>query len=661
MFSSMQALALAHLRAEAQQEAGNFRTLRREFPGLVAGKLVESPGKIKRVYVLSPSPLEDDLLELSVHDLTDALVRSVPFVQSSGSQSANLGPVLKRTYSKGKGPGPSRKILGSTLKSFQRLASNAKHSWAPYFGEICRVLSRTRLRSITGELQEVAVPMAHGGALASAVEVIPESKETVFLAVRGCDGCLPGDVPEYCAYLAAVLAEEKYTTSKAGASPAPLPCPLCGEASILYPNALRGAKLNLGNVDRDGAFPRLDVVFAYKAFGLCIDCADLLYIFKNHVMDRFRTSVAGDEALVLPEVLQGPGYSRDLIADFVKWLPPKAQGSASRERDLLEYFAESPTGLLTLHVLWAAFGNDVEDVTGVLTDILPSRLQVLRAESDRANRHDHAAFPDHPLPDGAIDLQLGLLSKLLFKPQSTVRKKRDLDTQVRALRHRLAEALYRSRRLSEREAGLTMDALLNVAASYLEDAEKSADCWGLVHEGASKSGKIYPTLAGWVKHVARFLWFLKELEVWPMSGSSIASFVPRVASLRPYFGPETGLDSPPKAYAFVLGILFGKLLRIQHARGLNVGANALSWLRRLQLSGPELPGLYLRVREKLLSYGSESEAVRNLEEDFAELAVRTGPDIPLNRQDACYYLLLGQSLSAKILPSKTDGEEQKDA
>ena len=134
-------------------------------------------------------------------------------------------------------------------------------------------------------------------------------------------------------------------------------------------------------------------------------------------------------------------------------------------------------------------------------------------------------------------------------------------------------------------------------------------------------------------------------------------FQPQLESLKPYFGPESGIDSAEKAFAFLLGVLYGKLLQIQAARGVNVGSNALTWLKRLTLMGKDLPELYVKTREKLLAYESEgSREIRALIEEIGVLGIRLGSNIHLDETGTCYFLLLGQSLTKKILPSKKDND-----
>ena len=93
-------------------------------------------------------------------------------------------------------------------------------------------------------------------------------------------------------------------------------------------------------------------------------------------------------------------------------------------------------------------------------------------------------------------------------------------------------------------------------------------------------------------------------------------------------------------------------MEVQGARGVNVGANALTWLRRLNMTGRDLPELYTKVREKLLTYGTENRTeVRGIIEEVGRLGVRVGTP-NLSKTDANYYLLLGQSLTKTLIPEK---------
>ena len=82
---------------------------------------------------------------------------------------------------------------------------------------------------------------------------------------------------------------------------------------------------------------------------------------------------------------------------------------------------------------------------------------------------------------------------------------------------------------------------------------------------------------------------------------------------------------------------------------------------RVTLDGKDLPELYTKVREKLLTYGTEANpAVRELNAELAELVAHYRSYLDIGQVDVCFFLLLGQSLAVKVLPSKA-GENQGDA
>ncbi|HCK98635.1 MAG TPA: CRISPR-associated protein, partial [Candidatus Marinimicrobia bacterium] len=97
----------------------------------------------------------------------------------------------------------------------------------------------------------------------------------------------------------------------------------------------------------------------------------------------------------------------------------------------------------------------------------------------------------------------------------------------------------------------------------------------------------------------------------------------------------------------------------QGGRGINVSANALTWLKRLTLKGIDLPELYVKTREKLLAYDAESnEKVREVIKELGHIGMIIGDKIELDSVSTNYFLLLGQSISSEIIPTKnTQGEK----
>ncbi len=133
-------------------------------------------------------------------------------------------------------------------------------------------------------------------------------------------------------------------------------------------------------------------------------------------------------------------------------------------------------------------------------------------------------------------------------------------------------------------------------------------------------------------------------------------------SLNEFLNSEAkGLDTKEKQYAFLVGLLFGKLVRIQLARG--VSTNALKWLKGLQLSPDELKEIFQKTRSKLDDYSTPKSAWSDEMRGVAEAVAALGTNITnweISRKEIPYYLCLGQSLSDYYLPSKSSGNAMKD-
>lgn len=659
MLDAMRQLALSRLWLDL--DGGNspdpevwYRDLRRYdlarlFPYLVEDVDDEGKGKeTSRYYTLGSDPNDSTVAVLEAHEMKPADASKLPFNKPSGSQSAALGPLIKRTpASKTKGAGPTPKIRETTLKAFDALAAGGS-PWSGYFRSAWDCWSRPKLRFSGEEIDSPA------GAIQAAVERINE-KRTVFVAYRTPEGKLPGEIPEYVAYLQAVLADTKYASGTLVSEGKT--CALCGQRPVpVYSNALRGGGFNLSNLDRDGAFPGLDKHAAWKYYGLCLPCADLLYVFKYHLAADFLTQVAGEKALVIPTMNLAPADHRQFlrrIADWVSSAKPTIPGKDQvlvREKQLLDLLGEE-RAVNTITILWAAFGQVIDDVRGVVTDVLPSRIRTLADSDRRIAGCSSAIFPEVDLGDFGYDVSLSILRRLLQRPGGKKAQARNDSRRLFDLRRDIAEAVYQQTPIPhERFWAETHE----TARWHWDEATTSrSPVYQLLYEGWSeKKSEGFLTVAGWIRQLARFLHFCRMIGVMSMPEPEHL-YQPNSAALKPYFGAESALDSPDKAFAFILGALYGKLLQVQAARGVNVGANALTWLKRLTLSGKDLPELYVKVREKLMIYGTEgSETVRALVSELGELGCRLGTRIDLDETQTCYFLLLGQSLAVKMMPSQ---------
>jgi len=621
--------------------------------------LVEPGEKIEEVFILSPDPIDPNLVSLSGMDMTSTLAPKLPFMKPSGSQSPQIGPVFKRSFTSKK-PGPSKKILNSTLKEFAEIVASNK-PWSEYFGDILAILGRSHLRLPDGSIFQPR-EAGYDSILEGAVERLGPKKATVFLAVADCTDRLPGQRPEYLEFLMTEkLAGDRYVT---GAAPERqnAVCPLCGGANVtVFPNAVKGAGINIGNADRDGAFPGITPANAWKSYALCCPCADLLYIFKFHVLKEdpittrrpLTARIAGENALIIPSLDPSSPFKdrAELHREMDRWIKHADRDVADDEEGLLELLKEQHC-LLNLHFIWATLGQNIEDLRGAITDVPPSRLRTLSQTYERLRVAKHAIFPDNPLPELRANLSLSGLKPLFKRPGGRKTQKENDGMRSFQLRRATATAVFHGSPLPEARF---WEEILNTARAYLDEAVSDGNAFSPLFEGLGKKGP-YLNFAGWVRHLARWIWYFRKLEVMPMGETP---FQPTLDELKPFFGPETGIDSDGKAFAFLLGALYGKVLQVQGARGVNVGANALTWLKRLTLRGRDLPELYVKIREKLLAYETErSSKVRDLIGEIGLLGARLGTAIDLDDITTCYFLLLGQSVSTKILPKKPDGKDE---
>lgn len=170
-----------------------------------------------------------------------------------------------------------------------------------------------------------------------------------------------------------------------------------------------------------------------------------------------------------------------------------------------------------------------------------------------------------------------------------------------------------------------------------------------------------------VRDMVYLLLFLEKLEVIKMNPGD--NFVSKyleghegLKHLNGFFSTEAkGLDTKEKQYAFLVGLLFGKLVSFQQARG--VSANALKWLRGLQLSQQDLMDIFVNTRRKLDDYSTPKSAWSDEMKGVSEAIAALGAEISkwdISRKEIPYYLCLGQSLSGYYLPSKSNANQTEE-
>jgi CRISPR-associated protein Csh1 len=586
-------------------------------------KLAEYPAVGEHAYVLEQAP--SGALIAKAIEVGESTRYGFPFRRPSGPRSPQLGPVLKRTLDPKKGVGPNATTVAATLSHFETIAA----SNAP-----AATIYRSALDAAgPGDVDEKTARVI--GALTS----IPE-KKTVYVSL----GQPPGDDPNYAAHLLAVISSELYGIDE---DAPPGVCPVCGRTARLGASALKGAKVNFLNMDNHGIFPDLDITRAADRFAMCAVCAGAIASTYINRKSELRVVIAGAPALVLPYVVD-PVAGGDALASIRDVLDKARDGKPTdaAEGDLLFSLAEE-SSLASFHVLWATAGDSLDDVTGFITDVPCTRLGEISEQNKIANAWSGGVLPARRMRP--LDLRLSLVGAVLEHPGGKRTERRN-GVRLGALRKQIARAVYLHAPLDE---GPLMRELRDIIADHLVDpsTDDRFVAYNLTHEPPppKKPGaEIRLNAASWIRHVALLLHYLRHLEVLPPM-TMAEPYRPRSERLMKLLAEPSGVNTDAKMFAFLVGVLFGRLLTVQGAKGVNVRSNALTWLRRATLTGSDLPGLYVRIREKFAEYETERwSVVREVVLDTSELGRRLGTDIPLDADITMYFLFLGQALAGDV-------------
>jgi CRISPR-associated protein Csh1 len=444
-------------------------------------------------YTLGPAGDDPTVAILEVLDMKAGDAAKLPFNQPSGPNSPALGPVVKRTAKKGGELDSPKKVIQDRTLAYFKEVGEAAFPWSSYFADARACWARPVLRS-----QSETTSQKGRTAYSLALDRILE-KKTVLVTFKDATGRLPGEVPEYVDYLGQQLAKAKYlpdSTIKKG-----MTCPLCGDAPVdVYPNALRGAGINLGNVNRAGAFPGIDASSAWKSFAPCIRCADLLYVYCKHVAGTFLTRVGGENALALPTLNVADRSRQRFVARLRVWVAEATKKVTSRERQLLKALGEDRS-VNSITLVWATFRNRIDDIRGVVTEVLPSRLNELSLRNEEFDQFKLPIFPDLPLEEFDYDLSLSMLRPLFHRPGGKKAQSHNDSRRLFDLRRDLADAIYHARPLPWERFW----AEIHETARWHWDAACASErpVYALLHEGRSKVGSSwFVNPASWINWLA---------------------------------------------------------------------------------------------------------------------------------------------------------------
>ena len=450
-----------------------------------------------------------------------------------------------------------------------------------------------------------------------------------------------------------------FQTDKAKSFNSPgIKCILCNCEGELYPNVLSGAGINIANVDKPVFFPDVSIENSNKAFPICATCAEALYAAKFHVFgssSKLRQNIAGYQTLIIPHLIKSNDMQDglEIVKSSLELLKKNLVGAERTEKDIIIDLSENE-GIATVTFLMGdVAGQSIENIRKVIPDVVPSRLSKIGWAIGETNLANDRYSISHPW-------------KLNLPP---------LNGNLRIIQDALGMPKYmkppKGKRNPYKASFVNSLDILN--AIFLKRAYPLKD---LLAEFSSKLSydflgaqkdeeKIY-SIRNNIAKMIYLLLFLEKLDVIGMNSGN--NFVNKYLEKHEGLGPlndflrneARGLDTKEKEYAFLLGLLLGKLVSIQLAK--QISANALKWLNGLQISQNDLMEIFVKTSRKLDDYSAPKSAWSGEMRGVAEAIGALGSDIDkwdIDRKEIAYYLCLGQSLSGYYLPSKGKEDQSK--
>src|SRR5262249_4651649 len=125
--------------------------------------------------------------------------------------------------------------------------------------------------------------------------------------------------------------------------------------------------------------------------------------------------IAGESALAIPSLNVANPSRKRLITRLRDWVVEAGSKVTSRERQLLKVL-DDQRSVNNITLLWAEFGNRIDDIRGIVTDVLPSRLSELSLRNEEFNQLKIPIFPEVALEEFEYDLSLSILRPLFHRP-----------------------------------------------------------------------------------------------------------------------------------------------------------------------------------------------------------------------------------------------------
>ncbi len=563
----------------------------------------------------------------------------------------------------------NKKIIGDAKlkRTVEKYIEDSKHNDAEWVQKIAKIFLSDRIE--IGELKESGE--IEKKTFYDTITWAMKTKNIKVFSIK-IEGKYNADIDELLEIALQNKPKEIYQTKEARSlSPCEIKCSLCNMNGDLYPDVLYGVGINISNVDKSVFFPGVDKENSCKAFPICASCAEALYAAKFHVFNsdsELRQDISGHKSLIIPHLVKSSNKYEglDIIINALNRYKKEIPEDQIAERNILKDLSQINNISTITFVMGDVAGQNIKNIRKIIPDVLPSRLSQIATAIDETNDFWRLLPIDHPWKDQnnkPMDGSLRLIRDVLgipkyLKPLNKGKRAPYKAEYVDSLDILNAIFLKRDYNLkdiiAEFSSKLSYDVLgvtsYKVTSSIARSTERTI------------ANQVYSIRTNISKMIFLLLFFEKVGVIKMERGKSyVSKYLERHEGLKPlntFLSDESkGINTKEKEYAFLVGLLFGKLVSIQMAK--KISSNAIKWLKGLQLSQQDLMEIFVKTRSKLDDYSIPKSAWSDEMKGVAEAIGAIGADIEnwdISRKEIAFYLCVGQSLSGYYLPSKSKFE-----
>ncbi len=170
-------------------------------------------------------------------------------------------------------------------------------------------------------------------------------------------------------------------------------CPSCHRNKPLLDQWQSTAEISFYQTTNEN---HLSYAFPFSAFRLCQCCADLLYVFKQHLLETLTRRLGGNECLILPSIKLMPveQKEKERLYENLKALWTTSVDTQSAEKRLLFRLGQLPSYATVTFVFgdYITTGKSqnvrrLDELNIIFPDVLPSRLSQIANAIQKTNTY----------------------------------------------------------------------------------------------------------------------------------------------------------------------------------------------------------------------------------------------------------------------------------